>query len=231
MKIAHISLENILEFDESRMISWVFEDPQVYYQYVQELSKQTQGELGNFVVSDKGRSLKCDSDVQMIIGPFDIALNSKKISTLITKKLLKVAVENSDVLKFKQVSKSVSDYIFDLLQESNLPVEMDEFEENDLIKAVLIKTKESDKFIENLTNYIDLILNLSSTKLLVLVDITPYIDLEYFDKFINFLMYQDINVLFVDFMKQDKMHTFAKTYFLDSDKCEFIYSKDTFVTK
>lgn len=221
MKIANFVLDSVLEFDDTRMLSWIIDNPQKYYEFVKEIQNQTQGEIGNFVISDKEKDLKIESDVQMIIGPFDLSFNSKKITTLIAKRLLKTALENDDA-KFKEISQLVNDYISELICDSDLPIEAEELEENELIKTVTVKTKECRSFYDNLVNYVSLILNLMRPKLLILVDIKPYIMEDKFSEFIQFLMYEDINVFFVDLkMGNEKCKT--KTYFLDSDNCEFEY--------
>lgn len=231
MKLAHVNLENTFIFDDERMISWLIENSQTYYKYVRELVGQVQGEIGNFVLSDKGKTVKIESDVQIINGPFDISFNSKKISTMISKRLLKLAVEGENTLKLDEVSKVLNDYFSELLHELDLPVETEEFQEDSIVKAISVKAKESLIFYENLINYISLVLNLFNPKLLVIVNIKPYVCGDDFEKFMQFLMYEDINVLFVDFFNQEKVLNFSKTYFLDYDNCEFEYQKGEFTCK
>lgn len=231
MKLAHVALENMLVFDEDRMISWLIEDSQTYYRFVQKLSCQAQGEIGNFVLSDKEKTIKIDSEVQMIKGPFDISLNSKKISTMISKKLIKQAAESGNMQKFNTLLNMANEYFLELVKELDLPVEVEELQEDVLFKAVSVKTSEGHLFYENLVNYIALVLNLFRPKLLILVDILPYIDGDKLEEFIQFLLYEDVKVLFVDFFNKDNMGSHFKTYFLDIDNCEFEYQKGKFAYK
>ena len=67
MKLAHVLLETPIDFKEERFVSWVFEDPQIYWSFVKELIGQTQGELGNFVLSNEMKTLKLETDAQVIV--------------------------------------------------------------------------------------------------------------------------------------------------------------------
>ena len=229
MKLSHVKLDITLNFDESnRILSWIIQDPQTYYAFIQELLKQIQGETGQFVLSNNDKNIKIDSDVQPIVGPFDISLNSKKITAMISKNLLKLAVNGEYSEQFKKLSETFKSYLDEVILNSDLPVEIDELQEENIFKVASIKSKESTSFYENLINYISLILKLARPKLLILIDITRYIGKEQMNEFLNFLMYEDVNVLFIDLLTHDGSCSYTKTYFLDSDNCEFEYTSGTF---
>jgi len=223
MKLAHISIETPIEFNDNKIISWVLENPQTYLSFTKELICQNQGDSGNFVLSNNLKTLKIDSDVEMIVGPFIISLNSKKITTMITKRLTKSVSENDYIVKFQEIAKLAKNFLTDLAMDSDIPIEIGELHEENLIKIADFKVAEAKTFYENLVNYISLILNLFRPKLLVLVDIKSYIPSTDFNDFIKFLEYEDVNVLFVDLLTNNTNKCNTQTYFMDSDRCEFIY--------
>lgn len=223
MKLAHIALENQIDFKDDRIVFWDIEDTQIYYEFVRELKNQIDGEDGNFVLSNNLKSLKLDSSAEIIVGPFDMAFDSKKIANLISKRIVKTAVEDEYFIKFQTIEKSIMEYLRNLIIDADLPVEVGPIEIENLIKASSFKTSESNSFYDNLVNYVSLLLNLSKPKLLILVDIKRYIKPESFTQFLHFLQYEDINVLFIDCFLRKILNNGARTYFLDKDHCEFEY--------
>lgn len=223
MKLAHIALENQIDFKDDKIVFWDIEDIQIYYEFVKELKNQIDGEDGKFVLSNNLKSLKLDSNAEIIVGPFDMAFDSKKIANLISKRIVKTAVEDEYFIKFQTIDKSIMEYLRNLIIDADLPVEVGPIEIENLIKASSFKTSESNSFYDNLVNYVSLLLNLSKPKLLILVDIKRYIKPESFTQFLHFLQYEDINVLFIDCFLRKILNNGARTYFLDKDHCEFEY--------
>lgn len=221
MKLAHISLENPIDFKDDRIISWVIEDPKIYWVFIKELMSQIQGEIGDFVLSNKEKTLKLESDAQIVVGPFDISFESKKISTLITKKLLKTATEGDYFSKLQEIKNLTSSFLKELISDADLPVSIDDISDDNLIKSVEIKFPENKIFLENLCAYLSLILNLCTPKLLILVDVKRYLNHDELKELIKFLMYEDVDVLFVDLLIQNLSICSTRTYFMDSDRCEF----------
>ncbi len=225
MKLAHINLEEAIEFNEEKIISWVIEDSQIFWTFVKELLGQYSGEEGRFVLSKSLKNLKIESETEMIAGPFDISFNSKKITSLVTKRLSKVASENDYIVKFQEISRLTKSYLSDLVWDADLPIKINDIQEDSLIKLADYQFEESNLFYDNLINYIKLILNLNRPKLLVLINLKSYIYDENFDEFLKFLQYEDINVLFIDLLtdKNKLIKCGTKTYFLDNDCCEFVF--------
>ena len=58
-------------------------------------------------------------------------------------------------------------------------------------------------------------------KLLILVDVKRYLNHDELKELIKFLMYEDVDVLFVDLLIQNLSSCSTRTYFMDSDRCEF----------
>lgn len=223
MKLAHIALENPIDFKDDKIVFWNIEDAQIYYEFVIELKNQIDGEDGNFVLSNNLKSLKLDSDAEMIVGPFDMAFDSKKIANLISKRIIKTAAEDEYFIKFQNLEKSIMEFLKNLIIDADLPVEVEPIEIENLIKASYFKTSKSNSFYDNLINYVSLLLNLSKPKLLILVDIKRYIKQDFFAEFLSFLQYEDVNVLFIDCSLNKFSNNSTRTYFLDNDHCEFEY--------
>ena len=221
MKLAHVLLETPIDFKEERFVSWVFEDPQIYWSFVKELIGQTQGELGNFVLSNEMKTLKLETDAQVIVGPFDISFDTKKITTLVTKKINKVMAEEDYLQKLQEITSIIKDYFKDLIFDADLPLLVGDLQEENLVKCGELKVAEEKTFFENLCSYLNLILNLTRPKLLIFIDIKRYFKNNEFDEFAKFLNYEDVNVLFIDLFSKTFEKCDTRTYLMDFDRCEF----------
>ena len=224
MKLAHFELEQPIEFEQEKIISWVIEDSQTFWKFSKELINQINGISGKFVLSNDLKTLKLESDAQIITSLFDVDFSSKKITNLISKRLLRTVAEDEYLIKFNEIAKDIKFFLEEVVSDADLPVEIGDFEQDDLIKLANIKASESNLFFENLVNYLELVLNLLCPKLLVLVNIKQYLNVKQLEDFKKFLMYQDVSVLFLDYMFSNNIKCDSKTYFLDKDLCEFEYA-------
>ena len=159
-----------------------------------------------------------------------MSFNSKRLMTAINKRIAKSAVEDEYFIMYQNISKNINEYFSDLIIDADLPIEVEPIEIESLIKAVTFKINENNSFYDNLINYINLVMNLVKPKLLILANIKPYIDKDKYNEFNQFLLYEDVHVLFIDYSTQDGFDKNITTYFLDKDRCEFEYSINGSIT-
>ena len=91
MKLVNALTGLNIELCENQVNVIVIESPEVLTEYISELKRQILGEDGQFVLSDKD-ICRIDKMVEMIIDPWTIDFNSKRIKT----KLLQLVKEEAD---------------------------------------------------------------------------------------------------------------------------------------
>ncbi len=79
MKLVHTNLNTAVLSDKYVFTEWIIESPKLYAYYLQELFLQQNGEEGRFVLSDKEKELNIAKNMEIIVNPFQIEINGRKI--------------------------------------------------------------------------------------------------------------------------------------------------------
>lgn len=79
MKLVHTNLNTAVLSDKYVFTEWIIESPKLYANYLQELFSQQNGEDGGFVLSDKEKELNLAKNMEIIVNPFQIEINGRKI--------------------------------------------------------------------------------------------------------------------------------------------------------
>lgn len=79
MKFVHSDLSADILNDKNVFTEWILESPELYAKYLQELFSQQNGEEGQFVLSHKEKELNIAKSVEVIVNPFNVEINGRKI--------------------------------------------------------------------------------------------------------------------------------------------------------
>lgn len=79
MKLAFAELSNVVLSDKNQVTEWIIESPDLFARYVQELICQCEGKDGDFVLSKNDKIVEISKYMEVIINPFGIDINNKKI--------------------------------------------------------------------------------------------------------------------------------------------------------
>lgn len=86
-----------ISLDENELAVWVIESPRRMRQYVTELRNQSEGKMGNFVLSDNGKEISLDKKMEVLFTPFDVVLNDKKCWNKVSGELKNMALDESQL--------------------------------------------------------------------------------------------------------------------------------------
>lgn len=140
MKLVHAELESCFSFDSNCVIEWIIESPALFSKYVQELYAQYQGDEGDFILSDNGRELKLVKELEVIINPFAININDKKILTKLYMELSTLAYMEEMYIQTREAMANLQNYFMTLEQLSPYMLETDmEINVIDIFKAIGVK--------------------------------------------------------------------------------------------
>lgn len=120
MKLVSPELSKAILSDENLVTEWIIESPVLFSQYVQALLRQCGGEEGQFVLSDRGRTVEISKYMEIVLNPFSVEINSKKILTKLYSELDKLANSEEMYLQTRQVMQSLIEYLLELEQKKRL---------------------------------------------------------------------------------------------------------------
>lgn len=221
MKLVNSKLDLKIDMKENNVDVIVVEDNQSMVAVVSNLWKQCNGEEGEFVLSENG-IIKFNKNVDMIINPFELNFNNKKISSALFNELSEIG--NEFIEQKSELNTRIIELIDNIiLKSSYLGIEYSiDFMWNDLFKMVGIKIDEEyDSLLSKLVEYMKIISKLCKIKILILVNIKAYLTIEEIeDLYIN-ASYNKIQLVLIESYEKEKLDG-ENVYIIDNDKCVII---------
>lgn len=207
--------------DSQRITEWIVESPDLFSQIVQQLQQQINGGSAGFVLSDSEKELDLSKCAEMIINPFAIDFNDKKIQKKLYAELLEISKGEELYLTTQEILNSLNNYFLQLESISGYELETDvEVDMLALFKAMGIQVQDyAADFFETLIQYIKVMADLMKKKLIIFVNIRSYLNDIQIEQVSEIAVYNEIAILFIENIQRD----FSKQrryYIIDKDGCE-----------
>lgn len=221
MKLVHVGIDMQIMYDKDSINELIIESPDCFMKYIRELIRQTSGIDGEFVLSEKDMILNISKSVEVIVNPFTVDVNDKKILGKIYDELKHIAYGEKYYVKSQEMYQKIMSYIIDVIDDSDYILDLDsEIDMSMLLKAVGVKIgMDPDDFVGNIFKYMQLVIELLKRKLVVIVNLRSYIDDIQYNEFIGMCRYKKINVLLIENSKKNSVAG-VKQYIIDKDRCE-----------
>ena len=163
MKFVHSDLSADILNDKNVFTEWILESPELYAKYLQELFSQQNGEEGQFVLSHKEKELNIAKSVEVIVNPFNVEINGRKILNKLYTELEQLSKSEIMYTKTLEFTGKIQEYMLELEQNTEYILEFDmDLDMTALFKTVGIRheVQETD-FFERLIRYIKITVNVS----------------------------------------------------------------------
>lgn len=199
MKLVNAELLLDIEIQENMPAELVLENPDMMVRVVKELYGACVGGDSDFILSIDGKELSIEKATEIIINPFSIDFNSRKIQNKLFEELLE---GDSLYLEEKAILQSlIIDYLDKLIQ--NVSYEMITSNINlDILKLFKMYEVRLDPqcntILETLVEYTKVLSRLLRKKLLVLVNISTFLDCEALKELAGMCAYQKLNLLLIE---------------------------------
>lgn len=208
-----------INFCENKAEVLVVENPTCLAEMISCIRAQCEGEEGMFLLSEKDVCLKFEKNVFLIIDPFSLNYNDRKI---LSKLYIQMELYGRDLgFEKEKINAQVISMMDELILKSpydNLTYQLDPGW-IELFKAYdLCFEKESESLLENLIEYIKVLSNLTGIKLVCLVNIKSYFTTEEMVEFYKYVFYNKINVLLLETFEREKYFE-EEVFIIDKDLC------------
>lgn len=221
MKLVHPDYERQIEFKENQVIVWVIESPIHFQKIVQELLWQCNGEEGNFVLSDGDKLLRIDKTVELIINPYAITVNQRKILNKIYSDIAEVASQSEYYMKTQACFSVLEQYLSEIEQEMTYDFIWNSDQNiNQLLKAFDVRLDEMEgNMLERVIQYISVLANVLNVSVIVLVNIKSYLDETEILELYKSVKYMKVYLILLENKEMQPVSGELKMI-LDKDGCE-----------
>lgn len=161
------------------------------------------------------------SEMDVIINPTNINLNSKTMLTSLYKYIEKSILHDEDKdFSYKRYIEKINGLLVDELYNLNLDFEYnDDLLVNQYLKSINVKfTQESiSSTFDLLMNYLELVSELNQGIIIVLCNCFNYFDDHQLEELCKYKNYKHINILFIENSYRNLVNTYFKTFIIDND--------------
>lgn len=219
MKLVQNEYNISIDFVENQFNVLQIENSVIFSHVVSGIWKQFNGEEQGFVLSEKEKNLNFSKETNVIMNPFSISCNDKKILTKVYQEIQNHILE-SFVDKYNEINQNMVT-ILDNVEEMipyhvtyNLEAGMSE-----LLKAYDIKIEQEDgDLIHRLSDFVSLVHKIIGTKLFVFVNLKGYLNVGELKQFYELCSYEKITILLIERTKIYSLDM-EKTWIIDDDLC------------
>lgn len=221
MKLVYPDYKYHIDFIENTVNIMIIENQVEFRRLVQELGAQSNGEDGRFVLSDNDKTLKISDNVVMIIDPFSISVNNKKILDKIYSKML-TEIETSELYLCKdKINFKLIELLEEVVQKVDYNIEYEtEIDFKSIFKLMNVKLEEASEPVEKIVHFMKAYVEILGYKIFIFVNLFSYLSDEELLSIEKYANYNKIRIMFIE--SNNNRHVFAnsKNYVIDKDLCE-----------
>lgn len=220
MKLIHAEMERIIEFNNGYVNELVIENKKQFMEMVKDITIQSEGSKGNFVLSikDKPVELSKYADVTIQFAPFQI--NRKSLLTKLYSAIEQKALLAENFIKTEEILSKLEQYIHYLAEDFSVEIDCQRIAIGPIIKALTPEIEESDKStIEKVFDYMQMVREFDKDRLFIMVNMRTYFTDTEMELFIESVCLHDFKVLLMESTAFSVLSN-VKRYIIDADLCE-----------
>lgn len=223
MRLVNSKYNLIIEMQENKSDILVIENPNIMSDIVGNLHMQCEGNEGDFVLSEKDKMLKIDKHMSIVVDPFSLDFNDRKIINKLYFNL-KDASNDYFIEKEELNTQAVSliDKIVSGVGYNNITFRLG-LEWESLFKIYDIKLEQScDSLLEKICEYVKILSGLCSIDILCLVNIMGFLSETEFMQMQEMAFYNKVQLFLVE-TKERPCFTNQNIYVIDKDQCLIVH--------
>lgn len=221
MILCHPQMETIIDFAGREVPALVIENPAFFRTLMMDLYAQKNGEEGQFVLSENGKTLSISSMVELLDNCLQFNLNTKPLLNKIAAAMEQTAVGEDFFLKTADILQRLEQYMNELAFAFDCDIVCERCTTAGVIKAMGIALRdEYEDPLERLVDYMELIREFDRDKLFVLVNLRCFFDDSAVERFLQTTSEHGYRVLLLDSVDRKKL-SIERRLTIDIDLCEF----------
>lgn len=222
MKLSHPYFEKPIIFEENKINVLIIENQNFFSKIIDELIQQINGYDGRFVLSSNSKQVEIGKSIDLLIDPFTLDFNQKKIINKLYSQLKDYAVDGDYYLDLKILQGEIFHYIESLSQTTPYPlVYVNDLDVTSIFKMVEIKLDSSyETLVEKLIDYCSIIQELCNISCLVILNLKSFLSDMELEQFYRFISYKKMNILLLENTVRENRFENEILHIIDSDLCE-----------
>lgn len=219
MRLIHNQLGIQLEFKENIVNELIIESPIIMVDLIEEMRAQCLGDEGNWVLSDDETLLSIKKCVSLVLEPFSLECNSKRVLSKIYQNLEKEQNQTKNLLR-ADFNEAFFRYVESICMKSDIPLTYcTEMDFSDILKLAKVQVDlQTGTFLERIMEHIRLEVELFGTKLFVFLHLKSYLNDNDIELLYQECFYKKVQLLLLESNDMKKMKN-ENICIIDKDCC------------
>lgn len=222
MKLVYPDFMHQIVFEEGVINLVVIENPFEFRQLVGEIFLQTNGEEGRFVLSHDEKILKIQENMQCIMNPFVLELNSRKILEKIYKDLKDEILTSELYMQQTSVMSELFNFIEKIAEKMDYPLEYNsEVDIKQIFKLFNVcVNEEKGDMVAKIAEYVKISHQILGYKIFIFVNLKSYLNKIELEKLYRYIDYYKISIMLIESKEAEYTINSEQKFVIDKDNCE-----------
>ena len=206
-------------FDENHVAELLIENSEAFLRFLTQMNAQFRGEDDLLILSEADKELRLDKMADVIIDPFQMDVNNKKILTKIYQSIVEES-QDTNLEWLLNLKSELERYIMDACEKSEYALTYDSNPDfADLLKMfdVHVDNTEMD-MAERLISYVKLSHRVLNTSFFIFVNLKSYFSSKKLEQIFQTLCYEQVNILLLE-RYDSNVCEYEKRVIIDKDAC------------
>ena len=223
MKLSIKYIDNNIGFDNSYINCLEIENKNYFYKVVNDINSISNGNILEDVIfsDDEYKELNLSNKINMVFDYFNFDFNSKKIISIINKKINdNISVEDKENLS--KLYNKIRKIYLPILNDMDLNIDINnDFDLDSIIKLLNVSIKPKDNLLDNLFLLVDIEKELSINKIIVFINLKQYLNNNELIELYKYLLYNNVVVLLIDSQSYGVCNEYEKKLIIDDELEEY----------
>jgi len=200
----------------------VVESKTLFFQIIQDLNNQINNEYGDFILSINDQPIEIKDSFELIINPFGLDINNKKILSKIEKLAAKEAKDEIHYCETNKIISLIEEYAQNIAFTFNGNITPKyEITSESIIKLINYQIDTfSNSFTETIIEYTQNSNKYLNTQVFCFINIFNYLETEQINMLIKAFLDYNIHVIFIEASDTNYLNEKCKKTIIDSDFCQ-----------
>ena len=223
MKLSIKYIDNNIDFDNSYINCLEIENKNYFYKIVNDINSISNGNILEDVIfsDDEYKELNLSNKINMVFDYFNFDFNSKKIISIINKKINdNISVEDKENLS--KLYNKIRKIYLPILNDMDLNIDINnDFDLDSIIKLLNVSIKPKDNLLDNLFLLVYIEKELSINKIIVFINLKQYLNNNELNELYKYLLYNNVVVLLIDSQSYGVCNEYEKKLIIDDELEEY----------
>ncbi len=223
MRLSIKYIDNIITFNNNSINCLEIENKSYFYKIVNDINNISVGNVIEDVIftDDEYKELNLSNKINIIFDYFNFDFNSKKIISIINKKVNEnISINDKDDLS--KIYNKIRKIYLPILNDMDLNIDINnDFDLDLMIKLLNITIKSKDNLLDNLFLLIDIEKELNINKIIVFINLKQYLNKNELIELYKYLLYNNVVVLLIDSQSYGICNEYEKKIIIDEELEEY----------